>query len=248
MKFNEKFEKQLTILYEKKIQRFELFENKESYKNKNKSDENPLYKVKKIPEKDADFVKVKKLIYGFRENPEFLFRILRFLDDLRTSNLSFAIKEKKNVFDKIDNSFYYFITNNLYNNFKDDEFLCLIFRLLKEQINDKYEHFLEDGSVLSNIFKSMLIQVDMKEKFKEILEEILFKMEELSDEEWLLDIDNINNFIYNLKENKGPIIQKVKNLFLLKKRKDILKNDERLFRKYENFKMTKEYIENFDEE
>ena len=88
----------------------------------------------------------------------------------------------------------------------------------------------------------------MKEKFKEILEEILFKMEELSDEEWLLDIDNINNFIYNLKENKGPIIQKVKNLFLLKKRKDILKNDERLFRKYENFKMTKEYIENFDEE
>ena len=65
----------------------------------------------------------------------------------------------------------------------------------------------------------MLIQVDMKEKFKEILEEILFKMEELSDEEWLLDIDNINNFIYNLKENKGPIIQKVKNLFLLKKEK-----------------------------
>ena len=252
MKFNEKFEKQLTILYEKKIQRFELFENKESYKNKNKSDENPLYKVKKIPEKDADFVKVKKLIYGFRENPEFLFRILRFLDDLRTSNLSFAVKEKKNVFDKIDNSFYYFITNNLYNNLsftnsKDDEFLCLIFRLLKEQINDKYEHFLEDDSVLCNIFKSMLIQVDMKEKFKEILEEILFKMEELSDEEWLLDIDNINNFIYNLKENKGPIIQKVKNLFL-KPRKDILKNDERLFRKYENFKMTKEYIENFDEE
>ena len=87
----------------------------------------------------------------------------------------------------------------------------------------------------------------MKEKFKEILEEILFKMEELSDEEWLLDIDNINNFIYNLKENKGPIIQKVKNLFL-KPRKDILKKDERLFRKYENFKMTKESIENFDEE
>jgi len=118
---------------------------------------------------------------------------------------------------------------------------------LKEQINDKYEHFLEDGSVLSNIFKSMLIQVDMKEKFKEILEEILFKMEELSDEEWLLDINNINNFIYHLKENKGPIIQKVKNLFL-KPRDDILKNDERLFRKYENFKISKDLIENFDEE
>ena len=87
----------------------------------------------------------------------------------------------------------------------------------------------------------------MKEKFKEILEEILFKMEELSDEEWLLDINNINNFIYNLKENKGPIIQKVKNLFL-KPRDDILKNDERLFRKYENFKISKDLIENFDEE
>jgi len=93
----------------------------------------------------------------------------------------------------------------------------------------------------------MLIQVDMKEKFKEILEEILFKMEELSDEEWLLDINNINNFIYHLKENKGPIIQKVKNLFL-KPRDDILKNDERLFRKYENFKISKDLIENFDEE
>ena len=220
---------------------------------KEKYDEQPIfYKVEKIPEKDADFVKVTKLIYGFRENPEFIFRILRFLDDLRTSNLSFAVKERKDVFDRIDNSFYYFIANNLYNNLsftnsKDDEFLSLIFRLLKEQINDKYEHFLDDGSVLSNIFKAMLIQVDMKEKFKEILQEILFKMEELSDEEWLLDIDNINNFIFNLKENKGPITQKVKNLFL-KPRKDILKNDERLFRKYENFKISKELIEKFDEE
>ena len=196
MKFNEQFEKELTNLYIKKIQRFELFENKESFKNKEKLEENPLYKVQKIPEKDADFVKVTKLIYGFRENPEFIFRILRFLDDLRTSNLSFAVKERQNVFNKIDNSFYYLIANNFYNNFKDDEFLCLIFRLLKEQINDKYEHFLEDGSVLSNIFKSMLIQIDRKEKFKEILQEILFKMEELSDEEWLLDIHDINKFIF----------------------------------------------------
>ena len=252
MKFNEQFEKELTKLYIKKIQRFELFENKESYKNKEKLEENPLYKVQKIPEKDADFVKVTKLIYGFRENPEFIFRILRFLDDLRTSNLSFAVKERQNVFNKIDNSFYYLIANNFYNNLsftnsKDDEFLCLIFKLLKEQINEKYEHFLEENSVLSNIFKAMLIQIDMKEKFKEILQEILFKMEEFSDEEWLLDIDNINIFIYNLKENKGPITQKVKNLFL-KPRKDILKNDERLFRKYENFKISKELIEKFDEE
>ena len=94
---------------------------------------------------------------------------------------------------------------------------------------------MEENSVLSNIFKAMLIQIDMKEKFKEILQEILFKMEELSDD------------IFNLKENKGPITQKVKNLFL-KPRKDILKNDERLFRKYENFKISKELIEKFDEE
>ena len=193
MKFNEQFEKELTKLYIKKIQRFELFENNESLKTKTNCSENPLYKVQKIPEKDADFVKVTKLIYGFRENPEFIFRILRFLDDLRTSNLSFAVKERQNVFNKIDNSFYYLIANNFYNNLsftnsKDDEFLCLIFKLLKEQINEKYEHFLEENSVLSNIFKAMLIQIDMKEKFKEILQEILFKMEELSDEEWLLDI------------------------------------------------------------
>ena len=77
MKFNEKFEEQLTNLYIKKIQRFELFENKESYKNKDKLDDKSLYKVQKIPEKDADFVKVTKLIYGFRENPEFIFRILK---------------------------------------------------------------------------------------------------------------------------------------------------------------------------
>ena len=36
----------------------------------------------------------------------------------------------------------------------------------------------------------------MKEKFKEILQESLFKMEELSDEEWLLDIHDINKFIF----------------------------------------------------
>ena len=31
-----------------------------------------------------------------------------------------------------------------------------------------------------------------------MLEEILLKMEELSDEEWLLDISNINQFIFKI--------------------------------------------------
>ena len=165
--------------------------------------------------------------------------------------MTFAIKHKREIFDKIDNSFYYYISNNLYNNFsfgisKYDEFLSLIYRLMKEQMNEKYEYFLEDNSVLSNIFKSMLIQIEIKEKFKIIFEEILLKMEELSNEEWLLDISNINHFIIKLKENKGPIIQKVKNIFL-KPRNDILKEDERLFRKYINFKI-KDSIIQFDEE
>ena len=57
-------------------------------------------------------------------------------------------------------------------------------------------------------------------------------MEELSDEEWLLEIHDINKFIYELKlkEKKGSITQKVKNIFL-KPRKDILKQDERFFLK-----------------
>jgi hypothetical protein len=56
-------------------------------------------------------------------------------------------------------------------------------------------------------------------------------MEELSDEEWLLEIHDINKFIFQfkLKEKKG-ITQKVKNIFL-KPRKDILKQDERFFLK-----------------
>ncbi len=209
--------------------------------------------MKKIPEKDADFVKVTKLVFGFRENPEFLFRILKFLDDIRISTMNYAIQERQRVFDKIDNSFYYFISNNLFNNLtftdsKDDEFLSVIFRLLKEQINEKYEHFLENNSVLSNIFKAMLIQIDMKEKFKEILQEILFKMEELSDEEWLLDIHDINKFIYELKlkEKKGPITQKVRNIFL-EKRKDILKQDERLFRKFIKYKVKDLIDDNYEE-
>ena len=113
-------------------------------------------------------------------------------------------------------------------------------------MNEKYEYFLEDNSVLSNIFKSMLIQIDIKERFKIILEEILLKMEELSDEEWLLDISNINLFIFKLNVNKGPITQKVKNMFL-KPRNDILKKDEKLFRKYINFNI-KDSIAKFDEE
>ena len=208
--------------------------------------------MKKIPEKDADFVKVTKLVFGFRENPEFLFRILKFLDDIRISTMNYAIQERQRVFDKIDNSFYYFISNNLFNNLtftdsKDDEFLSVLFRLLKEQINEKYDHFLENNSVLSNIFKAMLIQIDMKEKFKEILQEILFKMEELSDEEWLLDIHDINKFIYELKlkEKKGPITQKVRNIFL-EKRKDILKQDERLFRKFIKYKVKELIDENYE--
>ena len=54
----------------------------------------------------------------------------------------------------------------------------------------------------------------MKEKFKEILQESLFKMEELSDEERLLDIHDINKFIFlfKLKEKKG-ITQKSKIYF-----------------------------------
>ena len=78
-----------------------------------------------------------------------------------------------------------------------------------------------------------------------MLEEILLKMEELSDEEWLLDISNINQFIFKLYENRGPITQKVKNMFL-KPRNDILKKDERLFRKYINFNI-KDSIAQFDE-
>ena len=117
---------------------------------------------------------------------------------------------------------------------------------MKYQINEKYEYFLEDNSVLSNIFKSMLIKIDIKERFKIILEEILLKMEELSDEEWLLDISNINLFIFKLNVNKGPITQKVKNMFL-KPRNDILKKDEKLFRKYINFNI-KDSIAKFDEE
>ena len=210
--------------------------------------------MKKIEEKDADFVKVTKLVFGFRENPEFLFRTLRFLDDIRISTMNYAIHERQKVFDKIDNSFYYFIANNLFNNLtftnsKDDEFLSVIFRLLKEQINEK-NNFLDEDSVLSNIFKAMLIQIDMKEKFKVILQEILFKMEELSDEEWLLDIHDINKFIYELNIGKKYLItEKVRNLFLKKNNdsKKILKNDEKLFRKFTNFKL-KDSIEEFDEE
>ena len=91
--------------------------------------------------------------------------------------MTFAIKHKREIFDKIDNSFYYYISNILYNNFsfgisKYDEFLSLIYRLMKEQMNEKYEYCLEDNSVLSNIFKSMLIQIEIKEKFKIIFEEI----------------------------------------------------------------------------
>jgi hypothetical protein len=138
LKFNEKFEKQLTILYEKKIQRFELFDNKESYKNKDKLDDKSLYKVQKIPEKDADFVKVTKLIYGFRENPEFIFRILRFLDDLRTSNLSFAVKERQNVFNKIDNSLFLL--------------LSLYFLLIMQLPFSSLKPFIQDIQYISDIF------------------------------------------------------------------------------------------------
>ena len=88
--------------------------------------------MKKIPENEGDFVKIIKLVFGFRENPEFLFRILEFLDDIRISKMNYAIQERQKVFDKIDNSFYYFIANNLFNNLtftnsKDDEFLSVIF-------------------------------------------------------------------------------------------------------------------------
>ena len=65
----------------------------------------------------------------------------------------------------------------------------------------------------------MLIQVDMKEKFKEILEEILFKMEELSDEEWLLDIHDINKFIFQFKlKEKKELLKNQKYIFKTKKR------------------------------
>ena len=254
LKFNKNFEEKLTSLYKKKIQRYEIFEKEESLETKKNCSDSPIYEVKKIPEKDADFVKVTKLVFGFRENPEFLFRILKFLDDIRISTMNYAIQERQKVFDKIDNSFYYFIANNLFNNLtftnsKDDEFLSVIFRLLKEQINEK-NNFLDEDSVLSNIFKAMLIQIDMKEKFKEILQEILFKMEELSDEEWLLDIQDINKFIYELNIGKKYLItEKVRNLFLKNNNdsKKILKNDEKLFRKFTNFKL-KDSIEEFDEE
>jgi hypothetical protein len=253
LKFNKNFEEKLTSLYKKKIQRYEIFEKEESLETKRNCSDSPIYEVKTIPENDTDFVRITKLVFGFRENPEFLFRILKFLDDIRISTMNYAIQERQKVFDKIDNSFYYFIANNLFNNLsctdsKDDEFLSVIFRLLKEQINEKYEHFLEKNSVLSNIFKAMLIQIDMKEKFKEILQEILFKMEELSDEEWLLDIHDINKFIYELKlkEKKGPITQKVRNIFL-EKRKDILKQDERLFRKFIQYKVKDLIDDNYEE-
>ena len=69
----------------------------------------------------------------------------------------------------------------------------------------------------------------MKEKFKEILQESLFKMEELSDEEWLLEIHDINKFIFQFKlKEKNVITQNVKNIFL-KPRKDILKQNENFF-------------------
>ena len=102
--------------------------------------------MNKIPEKDEDLIKITKLVYGFRENQEFIFRIIRFLEDIRTSNLSFAIKEKDNIYNKVDNSFHYFISNNLFDNFffgisKYDEFLSLIYRLMIYQINEKYGFF-----------------------------------------------------------------------------------------------------------
>ena len=54
-------------------------------------------------------------------------------------------------------------------------------------------------------------------------------MEELSDEEWLLDIHDINKFIFQFKlKEKNVITQKVKNIFL-KPRKDILKQNENFF-------------------
>jgi hypothetical protein len=56
-------------------------------------------------------------------------------------------------------------------------------------------------------------------------------MEELNDEEWLLEIHDINKFIFQFKlKEKNVITQKVKNIFL-KPRKDILKQDERFFLK-----------------
>ena len=102
--------------------------------------------MRKIKEKDGNLIKVIKLVFGFRENPEFLFRTLKFLDDIRISTMNYAIQERQKVFDKINNSFYYFITNNIFNNLtftdsKDDGFLSVFFRLLKEQINEKYNHF-----------------------------------------------------------------------------------------------------------
>ena len=238
----------MTLLYDKKIQRYELFDKKQSLKIKERSIDNQIYKVQKISEKDERLGKVIKFIFGFRENPEFLFRILRFLDDIRISSMNYANQERKKIYDNFDNSFFYFISNNFYNNFKDDEYLALIYRLLKEQINENYNNFLEENSVLYNLFKEMLIQIDMKIKLKEILYGILLKIEELSDEEFLLDIFNINKFIYKLKESekKGTITEKVKNLFLNPK-KDILKQDERLFRRFTKFNIKELINDNYEE-
>ena len=238
----------MTLLYDKKIQRYELFDKKQSLKIKERSIDNQIYKVQKISEKDERLGKVIKFIFGFRENPEFLFRILRFLDDIRISSMNYANQERKKIYDNFDNSFFYFISNNFYNNFKDDEYLALIYRLLKEQINENYNNFLEENSVLYNLFKEMLIQIDMKIKLKEILYGILLKIEELSDEEFLLDVNNINKFIYKLKEceKKGTITEKVKNLFLNPK-KDILKQDERLFRRFTKFNIKELINDNYEE-
>ena len=96
----------MTLLYDKKIQRYELFDKKQSLKIKERSIDNQIYKVQKISEKDERLGKVIKFIFGFRENPEFLFRTLRFLDDIRISSMNYAIQERQRVFDKIDNSFY----------------------------------------------------------------------------------------------------------------------------------------------
>ena len=238
----------MTLLYDKKIQRYELFDKKQSLKIKERSIDNQIYKVQKISEKDQHLGKIIKFIFGFRENPEFLFRILRFLDDIRISSMNYANQERKKIDDNFDNSFFYFISNNFYNNFKDDEYLALIYRLLKEQINENYNNFLEENSVLYNLFKEMLIQIDMKIKLKEILYGILLKIEELSDEEFLLDIFNINKFIYKLKESekKGTITEKVKNLFLNPKQ-DILKQDERLFRRFTKFNIKELINDNYEE-
>ena len=76
LEFNKNFEEKLTSLYKKKIQRYEIFEKEESLETKRNCSDSPIYEVKKIPENDTDFVRITKLIFGFRENPEFLFRLL----------------------------------------------------------------------------------------------------------------------------------------------------------------------------